>query len=669
MKNNITPIKIILYIFILHLLFAVCVLAQDWKTYPYHEEGSLIYFPDDEGRHTSVITEGWYANAHVTGTTSGIDYTLILNYWVDAAQPSRFLGILDDTNEEYYPEFLPANFTFISEDHLFINVTPQGGVAEEWITLEDSLGDLIPFQYHITANSQFGSIDLFYNTIKKPLVIGGQGFVNQGLSSAFYYYSQTMLNITGTITLNEFSETINGTGWIDKTFGDYHEPNYEWFGIQLSNGMDLNFYNIFNDQEQIPETSNYRFCSMYIDDNTTNHTSEFELSRLKYVIMPDNLACYSQQWRLTMQNIDLVITTRHSNAEIFIPVRGYDGSASVTGTVNGFPVTGIGEANLKHSYSHPEINLLNPNGGEIWDGSQSVTWELLNPDDGRPVYYDLEYSIDGGSSFIPIAEDLTGTSYDWDVSGIYDGTECLLHVIGNSIDGTLEGNDISDASFQISSDLPLPVVLLTFSGFAGSNFVTLKWKTTSEVNNYGFAVLRKENDDENFYEIDSYKTKQSLNGAGTSSNENSYIYIDNSVLPNTTYWYKLISINFNGVQEEYNTISVKTTGDFYYLGPIEDGIQNKFNLSQNFPNPFNPSTRIVFNIPYINEGKYWISINIYDVSGKKVRSLAEGTLGEGSYQVEWNGLNDRGISMPSGVYFCNFSSDNFSETIRMILMR
>jgi len=332
-----------------------------------------------------------------------------------------------------------------------MKLTPEGGQEEEWITLDDGFGNLIPFQYHLKAYSQYGALDIYYDTIKRPLMVGGQGYLYQGESSEYYYFSYTGMNVTGTITLNDYTEPVTGIGWADKWFGDFHDDNYEWFSVRLSNGMDLNFYNVYNADNQIPDTSNYQFCSIYIDENTTNHTSEFELNRLSYLFMPDSGACYSQQWHLTMPNMDLTITTRNPNCESTYPRRAYEGSTTIEGVVNGEAVTGMGQAELTHHYVNPQINVVNPNGGEIWDGSQPVTWDLLNPDDGCPIYYDLEYSEDGGSSFIPIVGNLTDTTYFWDVSQIISGTECLLRVIGHSVDGTLVGTDISDDSFEISS--------------------------------------------------------------------------------------------------------------------------------------------------------------------------------------------------------------------------
>ena len=165
--------------------------------------------------------------------------------------------------------------------------------------------------------------------------------------------------------------------------------------------------------------------------------------------MPDGERCYSKQWNFTYEDINLTITTVFDDQEVELPFRFYEGSSTIEGTVNGEAVTGVGFAELLHPYEHPDIRILSPNGGEAWDDTQPVTWQLLNPDDGRPVYYDLELSKDDKETYVPIAQGLTDTLYHWNIFDIEDGTECWLRVVGYSVDSMLVGIDETDASFVI----------------------------------------------------------------------------------------------------------------------------------------------------------------------------------------------------------------------------
>ena len=431
--------------------------AQDWKIYPYHQEGSVIYFPEDEGWHPSELAEWWYTCAHLTGESTGTEYSVMLTYFYNpdfGFDGFRIFNISDETNGQFYAQTLPCNYISLAQEHLNIQAYPLGSVAEEWVTLEDTLGNLIPFEYHLSATSENGAIDLLYNTIKRPLMVGGTGFLYQGASSYTYYYSQTMLDVSGTLTLNDITEPVTGTAWLDRQYGEFdpsEDEDYEWFCIQLSNGMDLNICNIFDAQNQIPDTLTYKLCSIYINDSTYTATSDFEITRVQYSFMPDSVMCYSQQWCITLNNIDLTITTQNQNNEVLLPFRFYEGSTTVQGMVDSIMVTGVGFAELLHSYENPDIQLIAPNGNEIWDGSEPVIWQLLNPDDGRPVLFDLELSTDNCITYNPIAQGLIDTLYYWDISGIEEGTVCWLKVTGYSLDSTLVGFDETDASFVIGA--------------------------------------------------------------------------------------------------------------------------------------------------------------------------------------------------------------------------
>lgn len=426
--------------------------AQPWKTYPYHQPGTLLYFPEDEGRHPAEPMEWWYTNGFLTGQTTGNAYTFMLTYFYNpflTFDGFRILNIANETTGLFFPETQPCNYPVMSQNNLHINAALPGGVNEEWSTRQDSVGNLIPFEYHLNAQSQNGSIDLVYIAQKRPLIVADSGYLHQGISSYTYYYSLTTLSVQGTITLNGDTETVIGTAWIDRQYGNFNPSTgekYEWFSLQLSNGMDLNVWNIFTNQNTIPDTSTYRFCSIYINDSTSLSSSDFSIEREQYVFMTGQTRCYAKKWHFVKDSIDLIFTTLHDNQEVTLPFTFYEGSVSITGTVNGTPVTGSGFAELLHNYQHPVINLIAPVNGQTWDGTQPVTWQLLNPDDGRKIYYDVEVSLNDSLHYQAVAQSLTDTTYQWDVSSIPPGSPCWIRIIGYSIDTTLTGNDYAGLS-------------------------------------------------------------------------------------------------------------------------------------------------------------------------------------------------------------------------------
>ncbi|MFQ6032538.1 MAG: T9SS type A sorting domain-containing protein [Candidatus Zixiibacteriota bacterium] len=90
-----------------------------------------------------------------------------------------------------------------------------------------------------------------------------------------------------------------------------------------------------------------------------------------------------------------------------------------------------------------------------------------------------------------------------------------------------------------------------------------------------------------------------------------------------------------------------------------------FELSQNYPNPFNPETHISFSLPKRKE----VSLEVYNVYGQKVRTLLNTTLPVGWYKVTWDGKDDEGISVASGVYFYRLLAGDKMYTKKMILMK
>ncbi len=97
-----------------------------------------------------------------------------------------------------------------------------------------------------------------------------------------------------------------------------------------------------------------------------------------------------------------------------------------------------------------------------------------------------------------------------------------------------------------------------------------------------------------------------------------------------------------------------------------DGIvPQRFSLEQNYPNPFNPSTVITFNLAKKTD----VELNVYSVTGQKVRSLVKGNQKAGQYTVTWNGRNDVGQKVASGLYFYKIEADDFVASKKMILIK
>ncbi len=90
-----------------------------------------------------------------------------------------------------------------------------------------------------------------------------------------------------------------------------------------------------------------------------------------------------------------------------------------------------------------------------------------------------------------------------------------------------------------------------------------------------------------------------------------------------------------------------------------------FALFQNFPNPFNPTTTIRYEVPT----RTMVTLTIYDVTGRAITILENSIQTAGAYSVDWNGLNENGKPVSSGVYLARMHTSEFSQTIKMVYLQ
>jgi flagellar hook assembly protein FlgD len=102
-----------------------------------------------------------------------------------------------------------------------------------------------------------------------------------------------------------------------------------------------------------------------------------------------------------------------------------------------------------------------------------------------------------------------------------------------------------------------------------------------------------------------------------------------------------------------------------------EALPESFELKQNYPNPFNPSTTISFALPEAGR----VTLRIYSLTGQLVRELVQGEMASGRHSVSWNGHNDLGAQVASGLYFYRLEvrprneKAAFTQTRRMMLVK
>jgi DNA-binding beta-propeller fold protein YncE len=234
-------------------------------------------------------------------------------------------------------------------------------------------------------------------------------------------------------------------------------------------------------------------------------------------------------------------------------------------------------------------------------------------------------------------------------------------------DGGLDNNDVGqllcrdgmiyEAKIGLD-DTPLPVELVSFTAEIVENNVRLKWKTESEINNLGFEILRSESEIGDYVILSSFYDNVNLVGMGNSSIGNEYSYIDEIAEPGKIYWYKLADIDYSGT---------KTFHEPYSIAVPPENSAFAFELYPNYPNPFNPSTTIKFEVHQVLSGG--IKLVIYNNIGQAIKEIDENIMSPGVYELQWDGKNTNGTDASGGVYFANIVFGPYSKTIRMSLVK
>lgn len=111
---------------------------------------------------------------------------------------------------------------------------------------------------------------------------------------------------------------------------------------------------------------------------------------------------------------------------------------------------------------------------------------------------------------------------------------------------------------------------------------------------------------------------------------------------------------------EFQPVEVALSG-----GVAGSALPTEFALEQNYPNPFNPTTVIPFDL----RSNAPVTLKIYNVAGELVRTLVDGNLAARSYRLTWDGRNNAGVTVTSGVYFYKLTAGDFQDVRKLVLMK
>jgi len=294
---------------------------------------------------------------------------------------------------------------------------------------------------------------------------------------------------------------------------------------------------------------------------------------------------------------------------------------------------------------------------KLW---QSVDANLLRAEDIRLLVIENDPGNGGILNFTNLNVSIPTTgSYFFLTANVAENATGTIHsfIGGNSDIGISEGiiqQNLISAPLSMS-DNSLPVELSFFNATYDEGSVLLTWATESEMNNLGFIIEKKE--DLYWKLIDDYLSKDILKGQGSTSTKTNYQYEDLNVISNTTYQYRISDVDLSG------NITILDSLDIFYKSTAEVAGTNDIQI---FPNPFNPVTKISYSIQIASN----VNLTIYNLSGGIVKNIViNENQDAGFYSYNWQGIDEKGRQLPSGIYLCVLKKDAHILTQKAILIR
>ncbi len=309
-----------------------------------------VKFPQDELAHDNII-EWWYFNGRLRDQR-GRSYAFMdclfkadnqrVNIPFLKNIPLKNIyfahSILSDIGKQ--KAYAKTHYaSLVSQDsfslpRLFVNYI-NVGVGRGYVNCE--ISSPAENEYRLKTED----LNLELKSVKKPLLVGGKGYLERK-SWSTYYYSLTNLEAKGMIKINKRWVEVAGKVWMDHQWADtpYAGDRWTWFSIQLSNQTEIMCF-------EYDDGKNKDYFASVIDaENRQTHTKEFELKNLEKIwVSPTTKIGYPLTWQIKIpsKKIDIQVEPLVKNQEVrFGTINYWEGPLAVKGECGGHKVTGDG---------------------------------------------------------------------------------------------------------------------------------------------------------------------------------------------------------------------------------------------------------------------------------------------------------------------------------------
>ena len=290
--------------------------------------------------------------------------------------------------------------------------------------------------------------------------------------------------------------------------------------------------------------------------------------------------------------------------------------------------------------------LASPGNGVSGVLSFDLTW--------NPVTHAASYSLQ-------VSTDPEFGSFTTNQTGIEGTTHAAAEMQGDITyhwrvrAANVAGDGDFSAIWSFHTDQSLPVRLSSFSAEFDGGTVVVSWVTESEVDNIGFILERSSTPDYlDWQMLASYLNNDALQGQGNTSAQTVYTFTDTEAEPGLAVRYRLSSVDTRGDIHVYDVLDV-----------LVPDSPEATELMAPYPNPFNPATKIQYTLAETGR----VELSVYDIRGRKVRTLFSGHQRAGSYNYYWHGTDNTGAQAASGTYLIILRAPGITRTQKALFLR
>lgn len=399
----------------------------------------------------------------------------------------------------------------------------------------------------------------------------------------------------------------------------------------------------------------------------------------------------------------------------------YRGAASQTSSDTEWPTTGGPNNVIVDNSNGVTLNSSKTTAGNLTllNGNLAMGSYAVNVQ-GTTYVYDGSYT--GGTGYTDGYDDITNNNFfidandinitgfsgtsslvsnwpqkidrEWDISGTYTGTKSLTLYwtaeddlsydwVGAAVTPSayLGGNEISPTAYDVSTDpryitlsvssfdakgnfkigpsddgtLPLELSSFTVT-MSAYNMVTLLWVTQSESNLSGFRIYRNTSAN-----LDSATMLNLFVPATNTSQMQVYMVTDEEVQENGLYYYWLENLEMNGAAQFHGPTSINVS----FSNPETPVVPSVQGISNAYPNPFNPDVTIACGL---KTGGHAL-VQVFNQKGQLVKILFNGSKDAGTFNLNWNGTDDNGKKVPSGVYYIFMDANGDKSSRKVVLSK